>query len=411
MTYPKLVAFLFSAVAAHKNAGISIRLNEFFALSSLSQLLPDAQPCSGAAISTARAKIDYRAFQDMFNKAVNVAQRLIPLDDSHLWKGLYRVIALDGSKYTLPHSLDIIDALDPDAGLHNNGKGHFPQCLVMTAYDVLAEYPLEIEILPSATSERAIAQKILPALPSKAILLHDRGFPSFKYMHYLHNEYNGYYVFRCPSKETFPAVLKFISKGAKEQVISIAPTLSYMSELSPQERIDAAPIKVRAIRIDNGDGSVSVLLTNMFDTDTFTYNDIVDLYYKRWPVEVHYRNDKCILEIEKFHSRSTNGIKQEIYCAAIVSVIARIVTHTENEKPEPQFKNAVMCFAMYAAFLVSDNAQVAHTIFSRLLEDVQRVRYHKHKFQRTSQPRICKKPPNKWALKNRSQLPVPPCKA
>jgi hypothetical protein len=375
-------------------------------MSFISQLLPNTEPCSGAAISYARAKIDYTAFQNMFYTAVNIAQRLIPIKDSHLWKGVHRVIALDGSKYTLPHSLDIIDSLDPDAGLHNNGKGHFPQCLVMTAYDVLAEYPLSLDILPSATSERAIAQKIIPALPAKAIILHDRGFPSFKYMNYLHNEYNGHYIFRCPSKETFPSVLKFIRNGTKEQVISIDPSKSYLGDLSPEERTDATPIEVRAIRIDNSDGSVSVLLTNLFDSENYTLADIVDLYYKRWPIEVHYRNDKCILEIEKFHSRSTNGIKQEIYCAAIVSIIARILTHAEDSKVTPQFKNAVMCFAMYAAFLVTDNENAAHRIFSRLLEDIQRVRYNKPKCQRASQPRICKKPPNKWAIKNRSPQPT-----
>ncbi|HEX2959179.1 MAG TPA: hypothetical protein VHO70_20260 [Chitinispirillaceae bacterium] len=37
-------------------------------------------------------------------------------------------------------------------------------------------------------------------------------------------------------------------------------------------------------------------------------------YYLR--IEEHYRNDKIILEIERFHSKNSNGIQQEINAAA-----------------------------------------------------------------------------------------------
>lgn len=347
----------------------------------------------------------------MFQTAVTTATECMSSNNSHLWKGR-TVIALDGSQYMLPHSKDIIQTLDPDAGLQNKGKGHFPRCLVMTAYDVLAEYPVAVEVLPSATSERAIAQKIIPVLPDNAIVLHDKGFPSFKYINYLHNEYKGHYMFRCPSKESFPAVSQFVQSGVKERIISIKPSLSFLAELPAEQRTGAKSINVRAIRFDNKDGNTSVLLTNLIDENTYSHDELVNLYYKRWPVEVHYRNDKCTLEIEKFHSRTTNGIKQEIYCAAIVSIIARLLTHCDSlttHKHMPQFKNAVICFAMYAAVLVTDNSKVAQFIFSNLLKNIKRVTYTKSLSQRATQPRVCKKPSNKWALKKRLSEMIPLC--
>jgi hypothetical protein len=46
------------------------------------------------------------------------------------------VYATDGSKYNLPATGNIREKFDPDSGLQNKGKGHYPQCLVSTHYDV-----------------------------------------------------------------------------------------------------------------------------------------------------------------------------------------------------------------------------------------------------------------------------------
>jgi hypothetical protein len=90
------------------------------------------------------------------------------------------------------------------------------------------------------------------------------------------------------------------------------------------------------------DGGLSILLTDLFDSKTFSIQAMRSVYYKRWGVEVHYRDDKEIAEIETFHSRSSNGVLQEIYASAIMNVISRIlmivaVDPIEGEKSEPQF--------------------------------------------------------------------------
>lgn len=400
---------MLSAAASHKHSGIAIRLNEFFTTASITGLWQTASACTASAVTKARKKVHWKAFAAIFAKAVATARSFIPHSENQLWHGM-QAIALDGSKYTLPHTQDIIDTFDPAAGLHNSGKGHYPQCLLMTAYDVLAEIPLHIEVMPVNTSERTIAQTIIGSLPQGAILIHDRGFPSFKYQYFLHHNYNGHYLIRCPATETFPAVVRFMQSSLQEDIITITPSDSFLAEIEPELRSSVLPLTVRALRFKSPtDGTVSVLLTTLLDMELYPYDELVDLYFKRWPIEVHYRNDKCILEIENFHSRNANGIQQEIYAAATVSVIARMLTHIEQietkqsvHKAMPQFKNAVVCFAMYAAMLVPDDPSTALKIFSRLVDDIKRVRYHKHRKPRSTQPRICKKPPNKWSQRNRS---------
>lgn len=410
----KLLSFTLSAASAHKNSSIATRLNEFFSTTNTFGLWKNNSVCSSSAVSKARQKIHWNAFHDMFLNAVSLAKHTIS-DKNHLWHDM-QVIAIDGSKYTLPHTKDIVEEFDPNAGLQNSGKGHYPQCIVLTAYDALAEIPLSSQLMPVHTSERSIAMALIPSLPKGAVLLHDRGFPSFKYQYFLHNNYDGHYLMRCKASHlTFSAVSEFIKSGKSQDIITIVPSACVLKELS-EDQHPISPVIVRALRVQNPvDKTISVLLTTLLDFNEYSYEELVDLYFKRWPIEVHFRNEKCTFEIEKFHTRSINGIKQEFFAVATVTVIARILTHIEfiekhNHKSSmPQFKNAVICFAMYAAVLVPDEPLQALKVFDLLLENIKRVRYYKHKTKRKGFPRVSKKAPNKWCQKR--MIKITQCKA
>ena len=41
---------------------------------------------------------------------------------------------------------------------------------------------------------------------------------------------------------------------------------------------------------------------------------------RRWEIEGYYRDEKVVMEIEKFHTKTINGILQELYAAIIRSI-------------------------------------------------------------------------------------------
>lgn len=102
----------------------------------------------------------------------------------------------------------------------------------------------------------------------------------------------GYFLFRCPASGTFPAVEAFIRTGKQEGIIWIAPSNDFKSSVSPKERKALKFIKLRVIRLVSPDGTISVLLTNLFDKTEFPASEIIDLYFKRWRIEGYYR-DGC----------------------------------------------------------------------------------------------------------------------
>ena len=411
LPFSKLIVFILSLVCSGKSKGVDIKSGEFFKTARRSGLWPEADQIHRSSLTKARKKICWTVFRDILHKAVELAYSFYPRDPSHLWHSM-SVIAFDGSKYDLPATEEIRHAFDPKSGFPHEGRGHYPQCLVTTAYDVFRRLPIARSVVSIHESEREQAQALLPFIPSGCVLLFDRGYPSFHFISHLRENYKGYFLFRCPAEGTFPAVKAFVRSGRHEDYICISPSNNYLKGLNTRLRKKAGGIQLRMIRLVSPDGNVSVLLTNLLNKASFPQEQIIELYFRRWAVEDHYRSEKVTLEVEQFHGKTPNSIRQELFAVAIMSVIARtlmvITSNLEGPKgTEFQFKNAIMTLAAEAAVLVPDDPQRAVDIFTEILYGISRIRYYRPKSVRPSQPRITKRPPNKWCSNRREKLNNP----
>lgn len=335
-------------------------------------------------------------------KAVKLAYDLWPENaDEFLWNGM-SVYAIDGSKYDLPATKEMRDEFDPRSGLEYSGRGHFPQCLVTTVFDVFRRIPVARNVASINASEREEFKRLLPQIPINSLLLFDRGFPSYELISLLIETYIGHFIFRCPAQSTFPAVERFVKSGKSEEIIQILPSNKIIAKTPYEQRKKLKAIKLRAVRLVNPEGIVSVLLTSLHDPKKYAAQDIIWLYFRRWEIENYYRDEKSTLEIEKFHTATVNGIQQELFSVMIMTVITRTMMilssdFSQGRKGEPQFRHAVDVMASEAFFLVPYCPEKAAEIFIDALKEIARVRYYRPKHKRPSRPRVSKKPVNKWA--------------
>lgn len=379
---------------------MDIKSGEFFKNARRSGLWPDAKAIHRSALTKARNKVHWEVFQDILCKAVDVAYDCWPDDPKYLWHGM-SVYAFDGSKYNLPATDDIRKEFDPQSGLQYSGKGHYPQCLASTAYDVFRRLPVARAIGGIDASERGQAKQLLAFIPANSVCLFDRGYPGYEFINDLKKDFCGYFIFRCPAKSTFSAVEQFVKSGKEEDVIWIDPSSKYLRKISPRQRKKLKAIKLRVIRLVSPDGELSVLLTNLFDKKEFPTSEIIDLYFRRWEVESYYRDEKVALEIERFHGKTPNNIRQELFAAVIMTVISRTLMALSSDvlapqERETQFKNAIMTLASDAAVLVADEPDKAAEIFKEIVQEISRVKYYRPNVPRSSQPRVTKRPLNKW---------------
>ena len=379
-----------------------MKSGEFFRNAKRSGLWPNAEAIHHSTLSKARSKVDWRVFRNILDDAVCLAYECWPERNEFLWHGM-SVYAVDGSWYTLPATEEIRKEFDPASGLQYSGKGHYPQCLVSTVYDVFRRLPIARCVVNVNSSEREEAKHLIPHVPVGSVLLFDRGYPGYEFISHLLDGFNGYFIFRCPAQNTFPAVEEFIRSGKDEDVIYVAPSGSYMNKVTARQRKKLKILKLRIIRLVSLDGTVSVLLTNLYSRVDFTSHEIIQLYSRRWEIESYYRDEKITLEVEGFHGKTSNSIRQEIFAAVIMSVISRTLMVLSSDMfsdapVEPQFKNAVMTLASEVAMLTADDPEKAVEIFESILKEIHRVRYYRPALPRPSRPRVTKTPLNKWAV-------------
>lgn len=402
---PRLIVSLLHLVAGGSSRdGVDIKLGDFFNLSRRGGLWRDAEVPDRSAVTKARSKLGWESFAALLRQAVDLAYQVFPERNEYTWCGL-SVFAFDGSKYTLPATVKIREAFDPGSGLDKPGKGHYPQALVNTVYDVFRRMPVGRTVCPIHNGdERKQALKLLDLLPMICVCLFDRGYPGYAFIHTLLQQPR-YFVMRCPALSTFPAVGAFVLKGEKDGIVWLTPSDTFKRSLTKAERQTQVAIKLRIIRLTHPDGTVSVLLTNLFDTHAFPCQAVIDLYYRRWAVENHYRDEKTSFDIERFHSKTVNGIQQELFAILVVCVISRVIMalsvtsetlETERCTVAPQLKNAVKSFARDAALLVAFDPGQTWAIFQELLEDIRRVKYYRPKKPKPSKQRVNKGAPNKW---------------
>lgn len=409
LTFPKLLVFILSLVTSGKSRGVDVKSGEFFRNAKRNGLWPGAEPIHRSALTKARRKVGWKVFQEMLEKAVHLAYACWPESLKYVWHGM-SVYAVDGSMYDLPATDEIRKEFDPKSGLQYKGKGHYPQCLVSTLYDVFRRLPIARTVVPVNSCEREQAKRLLPHVPLGSVLLFDRGYPSFELIRYLIAEFTGYFIFRCPAKKTFPAVERFIRSSKEEDTIWVDPSDKFLRTIPVRDRKKQIAIKLRIIKLVSPDGTISVLLTNLFSKALFPRHEIINLYFRRWEVESYYRDEKIVLDVETFHGKSCNSIRQELLAAVIMSVISRTLMAFsaltfDNDLAEPQFKNAIMTLASEAAALASSDPERALEIFDGILKDISRVKYYRPKRPRPPQPRVTKKSPGKWATsKQRKQI-------
>jgi len=396
---PRLITLILALTASGKSQGVDSKVGEFFKHARRSGLWPDAEAVHRSAVTKARQQLPWSVFEQLHQQAVGLAYDLWPAREQDLWHGM-SVYAIDGSRYLLPATAELRQAFDPDSGFDQPGKGHYPECLVSTAYDVFRRLPVARTVVPiPEANERAQAQALVARIPRGGVLLHDQGYPSFEYLHHLEHHYDGYYLFRCPAQSTFPAVERFVRSGQPEALIDLHPTHGFLKHQPKTQRAAVAAIPLRAIRLVAPDGTVSVLLTNLLDRKTFPVVQIIEWYFRRWGIEDHYRHEKTFLEIEIFHSHTENGIRQELFAVLIMSVITRMLMMLSSPPgavAEPQFKNAIMSLASDAALLVPEQPHLAFQIFQEVLTEIARVKYYRPKQPRSPQPRVSRRPINKW---------------
>ena len=300
---------------------LSIEINDFF------NLLNDSKPATKGAFSLQRGKL-LPVFFQVWNAWLVAYFYKHYGSDIKRWKG-FILLAVDGSSVNLVEKKDVIDYF----GTKTNQFGSTPMARIVQTYDVLNDITVMSVISPSTVSEKAIITSQLDRLYSDSITIFDRGFPGYEIMYLMQNqESSRHFVMRC--KVDFNnEVRRFMRSKKTSIIIELTPTPLVVRELYKKGFIitKTTTIKVRMVKVKLSTGVTEVLLTNLYDEQEYTNEDLKFLYGLRWGIETSYGTQKNQLQLEQFSGHRVICIQQDFYASVFVSNLQSLISKQCDE--------------------------------------------------------------------------------
>ena len=263
------------------------------------------EPVSAAAYCQARAKLDPQAVRRVLHGVAGA------FDVKHGHRFRFhgrRLLAIDGTKLILQRTRALWDAF---GGM---SSGYHPMTWISTLFDVVSKVPLDIDIAPNSSNERAQLMRLLDRVGRDAILVLDRGFPSFDVFALLTLSQVDF-VARMRT-DAFDAVTGFLASGEDDAYVDFAPPKTAATR-------DDGPLRLRLV-VTRRQGQDPCVLVTTLDKRSFPAARIREIYRLRWEIEEYYKLVQCAYFTQgQFHAQSPCGVEQEIYAQALFVAITR----------------------------------------------------------------------------------------
>lgn len=387
-------------VCARNGNGYDISSQNYFR--ELSAHLRDPiNPARRQSVSEARSKLGWQAIEYLLECA-NLESAGLP---SNLKFQGHVTRAIDGTSFYTPRSPDLLSHFTPRRTRADEQETHYPYGMCVAAINVFTGQPVGAVIEDYRASERSGLKRLIAGFSRGDLALLDRGLGGAQvYLEFQRREQVFIHRVTAAGGSVAKYVQKFLSSGKKQCLF----TLPVKGE-KPGERI---PVRLRILLgpLDQ-DGSPLVFITNLLDKKRYKRNAILKLYQKRWTVETLYGRVKHLLHLEKFHSRSHNGVMQEIFASLLIlsltaAAVCAVIDQDEMdiETESPSFKAAAEVIRRHL-FSIIDH-RIVGTKPKKLLKQVlTEVRAVMHPVRPgRSYPRVSMQPIKSWNLKKSAKL-------
>lgn len=155
--------------------------------------LPCEEPVTGSAFSAARQKLPASTLRALVRDAADAFDREhAPM---RRWHGR-RLVAIDGKRIFVRNSPELLRTFGAPEG------ASYPQAHLSTLFDVIAQVPLDVEVGPYGSDERAQLLRLLDSTRPGDVLVADRGYPAYDVFAALRLAERDF-VIRVPAKGSF----------------------------------------------------------------------------------------------------------------------------------------------------------------------------------------------------------------
>lgn len=302
---------------------------------------------TGEAYCQARQRLPLALFQRLLSAVI---QSLTPChDQAKRWCG-HRVWLLDGSSCSMPDKPELQQAFG-QPGAQKPGCG-FPVAHLLALFHAGTGMLQRVIVAPMRTHDMANASQMHPELAPGDVLVADRGFCS--YAHFAQLLRSGLCgVFRLHQKTIVSfrigrlhipprpcAFFKGVKGLPRSRWVRWLGHLDQVVEYyKPQQRPKwlawedyaklPASIMVRELRftivIPGFRTKEVTLVTTLLDPIQYPLEELAQLYFDRWRVELNLRHLKQTLRLDVLRCKTVEGVLKEMCMIALVYNLVRLV--------------------------------------------------------------------------------------
>jgi len=264
-----------------------------------------------SAYCQARAKIPLTVMNEIHDHLVDRLQTRIPLDG--LWHGRH-VRLVDGSGLSMPDT-EANQARWPQSKSQKPGCG-FPAMNLVGIFCLHSGALLHAAHGDRQTHETKLFQQLWSTLNPGDLTLTDRGFCSFGAFAGL-SARGVDSLMRLPEKKIRVAITSQLPKAANfDVIVTWKRPAQRPRTMSPDEFAllpESLPARVVRYTIAHpGFRTQSVTLVTSLLDPSITASDLADLYFRRWGVELHFREIKIHLHMDILRCKSPHMIEREL---------------------------------------------------------------------------------------------------
>lgn len=244
----------------------------------------------------------------------------------------FRVLAVDGSKITLPFTEELKISFGESKNQTNTS---IVQARSSVLYDVLNGLVLDSVLENIKTGERELALSHKSHWKENDLIIYDRGYPSYDFK-YEHIKSKIDYLIRV-QKNHSKIVSSFILSEKRTLIVDVFPQEKHTFEGKDYDKTTS--IKVRLVRVDLPGGEIEILMTSLLDSQIYPSNIFKELYFLRWGIETFYDELKNKLKVEYFTGYSKMSIEQDFFCAVFISNLQSIIVNDLEEELKVKNQN------------------------------------------------------------------------
>lgn len=237
--------------------------------------------------------------------------------------------AVDGSTAYLFNKKEVVDYF----GTQGNQHVSVPMAQIVQIQDVLNEITVWGNISPINDSEVTVISNNIRHFRKDSLTLFDRGFPSFSLMYILLNEEKPlHFLMRC-RKNFNREVIEFLKSKERSKELTFSPTAEAMETLRKLGYIVTRKqtITIRAVKVKLSTGEDEILLTNLFDQEVYTLDDLKELYALRWGIETAFGKQKNQQQMEQFSGHKVISIQQDYAATLMISNLQSLIEKQSDE--------------------------------------------------------------------------------